>query len=133
MSAFALALWTLDRFAIDDTAIGDADPECNEYHDGSLVEMARERGHEGVARLLEDTRQRMGRVAPGPPVLTGCQGYLLEHTDMLRTLLAHGMSPGLMNWQPDAASPRLSWTGYDRRRRRTRAVLLDAGAHISAR
>ena len=34
-----------------------------------------------------------------PPVLTGCQGYLLAHTDMLRTLLAHGMSPDLMNWQ----------------------------------
>src|SRR5206468_4551061 len=41
-----------------------ADPEWNGYHDGSLVEMARERGHEGVARLLEDARQRMGRVAP---------------------------------------------------------------------
>ena len=34
-----------------------------------------------------------------PPVLTGCQSYLLTHTDMLRTLLAHGMSPDLMNWQ----------------------------------
>jgi hypothetical protein len=38
-----------------------ADPEWNGYHDGGLVEMARERGHEGVARLLEDARQRMGR------------------------------------------------------------------------
>ena len=34
-----------------------------------------------------------------PPVLTGCQSYLLTHADMLRTLLAHGMSPDLMNWQ----------------------------------
>ena len=42
-----------------------ADPEYNAYYDGSLIEMARERGHESVARVLEDARQRMGRVAPG--------------------------------------------------------------------
>src|SRR5215471_10799695 len=41
-----------------------ADPEWNGY-DVSLVEMARERGHESVARLLEEARQRRGRVAPG--------------------------------------------------------------------
>jgi ankyrin repeat protein len=289
-----------------------ADPEWNGYHDGSLVEMARERGHEGVARLLEDARQRMGRVAPGkdhpihraaqsgdlervreildadpsllergdriggsplhravmgsarkvvellldrgadihafhstsrgggggwwstriqaidlaiwgwnnlapskrdfetawllvargaecdltvasalgdigrvtailvwldddeevvrrakddpasvdggvlttvvtkgkrdllqrlldagvrvPPVLTGCQGYLLEHTDMLRTLLAHGMSPDLMNWQHQTLlhlvcrGPDTTGAAVERA-----AVLLDAGADISAR
>lgn len=42
-----------------------ADPEWNGLHDGSLIEMARDRGHENIARLLEDARQRMGRVAPG--------------------------------------------------------------------
>src|SRR5437868_620759 len=42
-----------------------ADPEWNGYHDGSLIEMARYRGHERIARLLEDARQCMGRVAPG--------------------------------------------------------------------
>ena len=40
---------------------GGADPEYNGYYDGSLIEMARERGHERVARLLEDARQRRGR------------------------------------------------------------------------
>lgn len=34
-----------------------------------------------------------------PRVLTGCQSYLLTHSDMLRTLLAHGMSADVMNWQ----------------------------------
>ncbi len=70
-----------------------------------------------------------------PAVLTGCQGYLLEHTDMLRTLLDHGMSADLMNWQhqtllhlvcsrgPDASGPALELAG----------ILLDAGADISAR
>ena len=42
-----------------------ADPEWNGYHDGSLIEMARERGDERIALMLEDARQRLGRVAPG--------------------------------------------------------------------
>ena len=69
-----------------------------------------------------------------PAILTGCQSYLLEHTDMLRRLLAHGMSPDLMNWQhqtllhlvsekPDATEATIEQA----------AVLLDAGANISAR
>jgi hypothetical protein len=41
-----------------------ADPEWNGYHDGSLLEMARDRGHERIAQLLEEARNRRGRVAP---------------------------------------------------------------------
>src|SRR3989442_1264078 len=41
-----------------------ADPEWNGYHDGSLIEMARDRGHESIARLLEEARERRGRTAP---------------------------------------------------------------------
>jgi ankyrin repeat protein len=41
-----------------------ADPESNGYHDGSLIEMARDRGHECIAQLLEEARNRRGRVAP---------------------------------------------------------------------
>src|SRR5260370_855839 len=42
-----------------------ADPEWNGYHDGSLIEMARDRGHEAIAQLLvEATRERRGRIAP---------------------------------------------------------------------
>lgn len=80
-----------------------------------------------LARLL-DSGLRV------PRVVTGCQGYLLAHTDMLRTLLSHGMSPDLMNWQrqtllhhvcgqrdPTAAAIEKA------------AILLDAGADISAR
>jgi ankyrin repeat protein len=40
------------------------DPEWNGYHDGSLIEMARDRGHERIAQLLEEARNRRGRVAP---------------------------------------------------------------------
>jgi ankyrin repeat protein len=42
-----------------------ADPEWNGYHEGSLIEMARYRGYEDIARLLEEECRRRGRVAPG--------------------------------------------------------------------
>ena len=74
-----------------------------------------------------------------PPVLTGCQGYLLAHTDMLSTLLAHGMSPDLMNWQHQTLLHFVCQVRDYRGRAREdgaverAAILLDAGANISAR
>ena len=74
-----------------------------------------------------------------PPVLTGCQGYLLTHTDMLHTLLAHGMSPDLMNWQHQTLLHHVCVSQDYRGRDRTNGaieratMLLDAGASISAR
>ena len=74
-----------------------------------------------------------------PRVLTGCQGYLLAHADMLRTLLAHGMSPDLMNWQHQTLLHHVCVSRDYRGRDRTNgaieraAILLDAGAAISAR
>jgi ankyrin repeat protein len=88
--------------------------------------------------VTKGKRDLLGRLLEAgvrvPPVLTGCQAYLLEHTDMLRTLLAHGMSPDLMNWQhqtllhlvcrgPDTTGAAVERAG----------ILLDAGANISAR
>jgi ankyrin repeat protein len=64
-----------------------------------------------------------------PPVVTSCQGYLLEHTDMLCTLLAHGMSPDLMNWQHQTLLHFACGKGDVERA----AILLDAGANILAR
>ncbi len=96
--------------------------------DGSVFTAVVTKGKRDLLLRLLDAGLRV------PPVLTGCQGYLLEHTDMLRTLLAHGMSPDLMNWQhqtllhlicrgPDATGAAVEHA----------AVLLDAGADISAR
>src|SRR5690606_33915181 len=42
-----------------------ADPEWNGLHDGSLIVMARDRGHLDVVRLLEEARERRGRVLAG--------------------------------------------------------------------
>ncbi|MGH9238493.1 MAG: ankyrin repeat domain-containing protein [Vicinamibacterales bacterium] len=76
-----------------------------------------------------------------PSVLTGCQSYLLTHTDMLRALLAHGMSPDLMNWQRQTllhhicrhpAMKRWISSGAADAVQKA-AILLDAGADISAR
>ena len=74
-----------------------------------------------------------------PPVLTGCQGYLLTHTDLLRMLLAHGMSPDLMNWQHQTLLHLVCLAQDYRGRDKTNGaieratILLDAGANISAR
>ncbi len=43
-----------------------ADPEANGLHDRSLIEMARERGHEGIAQMLETARDRRGRAVAQP-------------------------------------------------------------------
>jgi ankyrin repeat protein len=74
-----------------------------------------------------------------PAVLTGCQGYLLARTDMLRMLLAHGMSPDLRNWQHQTLL-HLACEARDYRGRpqadgslERAAILLDAGANLSAR
>jgi ankyrin repeat protein len=43
-----------------------ADPEKNGLNDRSLIEMARERGHDQIARVLERTRDQRGRVVAQP-------------------------------------------------------------------
>jgi hypothetical protein len=69
-----------------------------------------------------------------PPVLTSCQSYLYEHADMLQTLLAHGMTPDVMNWQRQTLL-HLVCGGSDGMGARLEkaAILLDAGADMSAR
>jgi ankyrin repeat protein len=96
--------------------------------DGGVFTTVVTKGKRDLLQRLLDAGVRV------PPVLTGCQAYLLEHTDMLRALLAHGMSADLMNWQhqtllhlvcrgPDTTGAAVELA----------AVLLDAGADISAR
>jgi ankyrin repeat protein len=98
----------------------------------------------GFAMVVGDGRRdRLERLLTAglrvPSVLTGCQGYLLAQTDMLRTLLAHGMSPDLMNWQHQTLLHLACQAGDYRGRDKTNgaieraAILLDAGASISAR
>jgi ankyrin repeat protein len=64
-----------------------------------------------------------------PPVLTSCQGYLLSNIDMVRTLLDHGMSPDVRNWQGQTLLHLVSRGSNVE----LAAMLLDAGASIVAR
>jgi hypothetical protein len=96
--------------------------------DGSVFTAVLTRGKRDLLRRLLEAGVRV------PPVLTGCQSYLLEHTDMLRTLLAHGMNPDLMNWQRQTLL-HLACSGSDNVRVSidNAAVLLDAGADVANR
>src|SRR2546426_1397829 len=67
----------------------DADPEWNGYHCGSLVAMAKYRGYEDVAKLLEQAREGRGRLEPaeaGPehPIHTAAK---VGDTKRIRELL----------------------------------------------
>jgi ankyrin repeat protein len=66
-----------------------------------------------------------------PPVVTGCQSYLLEQPDMLRTLLESGMSPDTCNWQHQTMLHMIC--AYGTGGTESAALLLDAGAAISAK
>jgi ankyrin repeat protein len=69
-----------------------------------------------------------------PSVVTACQTYLLEQADMLRTLLAYDMSPDLMNWQHQTLLHHVcSGSDHTGAAIERAAILLDAGANISAR
>jgi ankyrin repeat protein len=108
-----------------------ADPRSADDGCGGVLAAACTRGKRDLLVRLLDAGARV------PPVLTACRSYLLEDPDMLRLLLASGMDPDLPNWL--RATPLHDLCGRDSRGRphprRTEcaAVLLDAGATISAR
>ncbi len=83
-----------------------------------------------VLRLLEAG-------ARVPAVVTECRSYLLSDPELLQLLLQSGMDPNLPNWQ--RATPLHSLCGRDVRgrprkhRRECAAILLEAGATLSAR
>jgi ankyrin repeat protein len=69
-----------------------------------------------------------------PMVVTGCQGYLLDNVEMFGMLLANGMNPDLQNWQRQTLLHSLAAGAQtDDNRVKCAALLLDAGASISAR
>lgn len=111
------------RVAADPSA---ADAGCG----GALAAACKEGRRELVVRLL-DAGARV------PPVLTACRSYLLGDPELLKLLLASGMSPDLPDWQ--RATPLHDLCGLDSRGRprpqrlACAAVLLDAGASLTVR
>ena len=72
-----------------------------------------------------------------PPIAGGCQSYLLENPEMLRLLLARGLSPDYSSWQNLRFLHLLCSRDVRNRtmshRTECAGILLDAGAAISAR
>ena len=72
-----------------------------------------------------------------PPVAGGCQSYLLHAPDMLRVLLANGMSPDYSDWQGTTLLHLLCSRDVRNRtmshRTECAAILIGAGANISAK
>jgi ankyrin repeat protein len=64
-----------------------ADPERNGLNDRNLIEMARERGHEQIARMLERARDQRGRVVPQKTEHPIHRAAALGHVDAVRAML----------------------------------------------
>ena len=80
-----------------------ADPEWNGYHDGSLIEMAQDRGHDAIMKLLDEARGRRARVTPAEapsdhPIHLAAEADDIERVHKLldadATLLERGDSAG---------------------------------------
>lgn len=108
-----------------------ADPRFADTGCGGALAAAVTRGKRDLLVRLLEAGARV------PPMLTACRSYLLEDPGMLRLLLESGMDPNLPNWQQ--ATPlhdlcgRGARGGANPRRAECAAILLDAGANISAR
>jgi ankyrin repeat protein len=107
------------------------DPKSAERGCGGVFTAVVTRGKRDLLQRLLDAGIRV------PRVVTGCQTYLLEQPDMLRTLLDNGMHPDTCNWQMQtmlhllcAPDPQGKLTEANTLRA---GMLLDAGATISAR
>jgi ankyrin repeat protein len=116
--------------------ISDYDPSWIDGDDAKLRQLAadpRTTHLIGAAFTMSaDHPERLARLHGAglrmPDVHTGCQGYLVR-ADALRMLLAHGMSADQMNWQHQTLLHHAS----TRDDTECAAILLDAGANISAR
>lgn len=107
-----------------------ADPSLADRGCGGVFTAVCTRGKRDLLRRLLDAGIRV------PPLVTACRPYLLENSDMLRTLLDSGMNPDLPNWQLQTPLHALCG-GRDPRhsardnRVEAAAILLDAGATLS--
>src|SRR5262245_10534295 len=108
-----------------------ADPSAADAGCGGALAAACKLGKRALLVRLLEAGARV------PPMLTACRSYLLGDPDLLRLLLRSGMDPDLPNWQ--RARPLHDLCGRDARgrpqphRQECAAILLDAGATLSAR
>ena len=107
------------------------DPKSAELGCGGVFTAVVTREKRDLLKRLLDAGIRV------PPVVTGCQSYLLEQPDMLQTLLNYGMNPDTCNWQHQTLLHLLCREDPEGKAGKINTLraqmLLDAGANISAR
>ena len=107
-----------------------ADPEWNGYHDGSLIEMARDRGHHEVAHCLDAARKIRARVAADAPADHPIH-LAAEADDIQRVRELLDAGPKLVD-RGDAAGGTPLHRAVMGSARKAVALLLDRGADIHA-
>jgi ankyrin repeat protein len=107
-----------------------ADPERNGLHDRSLIEMARERGHEEIAQMLERARDARGRVAAQPADHPIHREAMLGQIDAVNAWL--DADPSLANLGSRRGLAPLHYAVLGGHRHLV-TFLLDRGANIHAR
>jgi len=103
-----------------------ADPKSAELGCGGLFTAVVTRQKRDLMKRLIEAGIRV------PRLITGCQSYILEQPDMLKTLLEHGMHPDTCNWQNQTMLHMLCRVPGPNDTV-CAALLLDAGANISLR
>lgn len=107
-----------------------ADPESNGLNDRNLIEMARERGHESIAQMLEQERDRRGRVVAQSTDHPIHRAAARGETGVVRALL--DAAAGLVNRGSLRGITPLQCAVLGARPQMV-ALLLDRGANIHAR
>jgi ankyrin repeat protein len=103
-----------------------ADPKSAELGCGGVFTAVVTRQKRDLLKRLLDAGIRVPRLA------TGCQAYILEQPDMLKTLLENGMHPDTCNWLNQTMLHMLCRVPGENDRV-CAGMLLDAGANISFR
>jgi len=107
-----------------------ADPERNGLNDRNLIEMARERGHEPIAQMLERERERRGRVVAQPADHPIHKASALGQADAVRAMLDADAT--LVDLGSRRGGPPLQCAVLGGSRQMVN-LLLDRGANMHAR
>jgi ankyrin repeat protein len=107
-----------------------ADPEGNGLNDRNLIEMARERGHEQIAQMLEQERERRGRVVAQPTDHPIHKASALGRAEAVRTLLDADATLASLGSRRGVTPLHCAVLGGSRQ---AVNLLLDRGANIHAR
>ena len=108
-----------------------ADPESNGLYDGSVIEMAKDRGHSAIAVLLEGERDRRHRTVAEP--MTFPVHKAVAKGDIEQVVAALDADPALIHAVDRDACTLLHRALLARAPRRVIELLLDRGANIHAR